>query len=147
VLECGKLERGVLKMVDTESLALQNHMLRKTDAAVDWERLYAMMEPLYSEDRVIPVVFQRYAQERISKSMPTGKHPARRRLRMRNLPLRRRKNGGTTPPGRSWPPPGKGEEPHWRLSRRLKPWRQILPARHSLSARRFLTMAPQPASA
>jgi hypothetical protein len=39
VLERGKLERGVLEMVDTESLAPQNHLLRKIDAGVNWERL------------------------------------------------------------------------------------------------------------
>jgi hypothetical protein len=36
--------------------------------------------------------------------------------------------------------PEKRENPHWRLSRRLKPWWRILPARHPVSARRFLTM-------
>jgi hypothetical protein len=56
VPERGKLERGVLEMVDAESLAPQNHLLRKIDAAGDWERLYAMVEPLYSEDNGRPSV-------------------------------------------------------------------------------------------
>lgn len=49
-----------MEMVDTESLVPQNHLLRKIDAAVNWERLYEMVEPLYSEDNgrpgVAPVV-------------------------------------------------------------------------------------------
>lgn len=41
----------MLEMVDTESLVPQNHVLRKIDAAVNWERPYEMVEPLYSEDQ------------------------------------------------------------------------------------------------
>lgn len=32
MLQRGKLDRGVLEMVDTESLVPQNHLLRKIDA-------------------------------------------------------------------------------------------------------------------
>lgn len=56
MLQRGKLERGVLEMVDTESLVPKDHLLRKIDAAVDWERLYEMVEPLYSEDNGRPSV-------------------------------------------------------------------------------------------
>lgn len=56
MLERGKMERGVLEIVDTESLVPQNHLLRKIDAAVDWERLYEMVEPLYSEENGRPSV-------------------------------------------------------------------------------------------
>ena len=56
MLQRGKLDRGVLEMVDTESLVPQNHLLRKIDAAVNWERLYEMVEPLYSEDNGRPSV-------------------------------------------------------------------------------------------
>jgi hypothetical protein len=45
----GKLESGVLEMADPESLALQNHLLRKIDTAGDWERLYAIVELLPGE--------------------------------------------------------------------------------------------------
>lgn len=50
------MERGVLEIVDTESLVPQDHLLRKIDAAVDWERLYEMVDPLYSEENGRPSV-------------------------------------------------------------------------------------------
>lgn len=56
MLQRGKLDRGVLEMVDTESLVPENHLLRKIDAAVNWERLYEMVKPLYSEDNGRPAV-------------------------------------------------------------------------------------------
>ena len=56
MLERGKMERGVFEMVDTESLVPKEHLLRKIDASVDWERLYEMVEPLYSEDNGRPSV-------------------------------------------------------------------------------------------
>lgn len=56
MLERGKMERGVLEIVDTESLVPQDHLLRKIDAAVDWERLYEMVDPLYSEENGRPSV-------------------------------------------------------------------------------------------
>ena len=36
MLERGKNERGVIEMVDTESLVPQEHLLRKVDSAVDF---------------------------------------------------------------------------------------------------------------
>ena len=42
MLERGKLDRGILEMVDTESLVPEGHLLRKIDAAVDFNRLYEM---------------------------------------------------------------------------------------------------------
>lgn len=56
MLERGKLDRGVVEMVDTESLVPPNHLLRKIDAAVDFNRIYEMVEPLYSEDNGRPSV-------------------------------------------------------------------------------------------
>src|SRR5574344_2404716 len=56
MLQRGKMDRGVLEMVDTESLVPKDHLLRKIDGAVDWERLYEMVEPLYSEDTGRPGV-------------------------------------------------------------------------------------------
>ena len=50
MLERGKNERGVIEMVDTESLVPPGHLLRQVDAAVDFEKLYEIVEPLYSEE-------------------------------------------------------------------------------------------------
>ena len=46
----GKMDRGVFEMVEIGSLVPQDHLLRKIDAAVDFNRLYGMVEPLYCED-------------------------------------------------------------------------------------------------
>ncbi len=56
MLERGKMSRGVFEIVDTESLVPQEHLLRKIDAAVDWERLYELVEPLYCEDNGRPSI-------------------------------------------------------------------------------------------
>ncbi|MGN8891221.1 IS5/IS1182 family transposase, partial [Dysosmobacter sp. HCP28S3_G4] len=56
MLERGKLDRGIVEIVDTESLAPKDHLLRKIDAAVDFNRLYEMVELLYSEDNGRPSV-------------------------------------------------------------------------------------------
>ena len=56
MLERGKLDRGIVEMVDTESLVPQEHMLRKIDRAVDFNRLYEMVEPLYCEDKGRPSI-------------------------------------------------------------------------------------------
>ena len=56
------MERGVVELVDTESLVPQEHLLRKVDKAVDFRKLYEIVEPLYSEEggrpSVDPVVFR-----------------------------------------------------------------------------------------
>ena len=49
------MDRGVIEIVDTESLVPKDHLLRKIDEAVDFNRLYEMVEPLYSEDNGRPV--------------------------------------------------------------------------------------------
>ena len=56
MLERGKLDRGVVEIVDTESLVPAEHLLRKIDAAVDFNRVYEMVEALYSEDNERPSV-------------------------------------------------------------------------------------------
>ena len=56
MLERGKMDRGVVEIVDTESLVPQEHLLRKVDAAVDFNRIYEMVELLYSEDNGRPSV-------------------------------------------------------------------------------------------
>ena len=50
MLERGKNERGVIEIVDTESLVPSWHLLRQVDAAVDFKKLYEIVEPLYSEE-------------------------------------------------------------------------------------------------
>ena len=55
-LDRGKLDRGIVEIVDTESLVPRDHLLRKIDEAVDFNRLYEMVEPLYSEDNGRPSV-------------------------------------------------------------------------------------------
>ena len=45
-----------MEIVDTESLVPSEHLLRKIDAAVDFNRLYEMVEPLYCEDNGRPSV-------------------------------------------------------------------------------------------
>ena len=49
MLERGKNERGVIEMVDTESLVPAKHLLPQVDGAVHFEKLYEIVEPLYSE--------------------------------------------------------------------------------------------------
>ena len=56
MLERGKNERGVIEMVDTESLVPAEHMLRKVDAAVDYEKLYGIVETLYNEKEGRPSI-------------------------------------------------------------------------------------------
>ena len=56
MLERGKLDRGVVEMVNTESLVPAEHLLRKIDTSVDFNRIYEMAAPLYSEDNGRPSV-------------------------------------------------------------------------------------------
>ena len=56
MLEKGKMERGVFEIVDTESLVPSEHLLRKIDAAVDFKKIYEMVEPLYCADNGRPSV-------------------------------------------------------------------------------------------
>ena len=56
MLERRKPDHGIVEIADTESLVSKDHLLRKIDAAVDFNRLYEMVEPLYSEDNGQPSV-------------------------------------------------------------------------------------------
>ena len=56
MLQSGKMERGVFEIVDTESLVPANHLLREIDAAVDFGKIYDMVEPLYCADNGRPSV-------------------------------------------------------------------------------------------
>ena len=44
MLERGKMERVIFEIVDTESLVPDEHLLRKIDAAVDFSKIYDMVE-------------------------------------------------------------------------------------------------------
>ena len=50
------MERGIFEIVDTESLVPKDHLLRKIDAAVDFNKIYGMVEPLYCQDNGRPSV-------------------------------------------------------------------------------------------
>lgn len=47
MLECGKMDRDVIEIVGIEYLVPREHMLRKINSAVDFSRLYELVEPLY----------------------------------------------------------------------------------------------------
>ena len=54
MLTRGKMERGVVEIVEMGSLVPKEHLLRKIDAAVNWEQVYGMVEELYCEDNDRP---------------------------------------------------------------------------------------------
>ena len=56
MLERGKKERDVIEIVGIDSLVPADHLLRKIEAAVDFNRLYEMVEALYCEDNGRPSV-------------------------------------------------------------------------------------------
>lgn len=56
MLEKGKNERGIIEIVDAESLVPAEHLLRKIDAAINFEKIYEFVEPMYSEDNGRPSV-------------------------------------------------------------------------------------------
>ena len=56
MLERGKMDRTTIEFVDTEGLVPQDHLLRKIDAAVDFSKIYEMVEPLYCVDNGRPSI-------------------------------------------------------------------------------------------
>ena len=50
MFERRRMDRDAIEIVGIDSLVSQEHLLRKIDAAVNFERLYEMVEPLYCED-------------------------------------------------------------------------------------------------
>ena len=56
MLERGKMDRNVIEMVEIDRLVPEGHLLRKIDKAVDFNRIYEMVEPLYCEDNGRPSV-------------------------------------------------------------------------------------------
>ena len=55
-LERGKMDRDAIEIVGIDSLVPKEHLLRKVDEAVDFNRLYEMVEPLYSEENGRPSI-------------------------------------------------------------------------------------------
>ena len=56
MLERGKKDREQVELVVIDELVPRAHLLRKIDAAVDVDRLYEMLKPLYSEDNGRPSI-------------------------------------------------------------------------------------------
>ena len=54
LLERGKIDRDVIEIMGIDSLVPEEHLLWKIDRAVDFSRLYEIVEPLYSEDNGRP---------------------------------------------------------------------------------------------
>ena len=52
----GKMDRNVIEMVEIDQLVPAEHLLRKIDKGVDFNHLYEMVEPLYSEDNGRPSI-------------------------------------------------------------------------------------------
>ena len=56
MLERGKMDRDAIEIIGIDSLVPKEHLLRKIDDAVDFNRLYELVEPLYSEDSGRPSI-------------------------------------------------------------------------------------------
>ena len=56
MLERGKRDRDLVEFVVIDQLVPAEHLLRKIDAAVDFDRIYEMVDILYSEDNGRPSV-------------------------------------------------------------------------------------------
>ena len=56
MLERGKMDRDRVEFVVIDQLVPAAHQLRKIDAAVDFNALYEMVEPLYCEDNGRPSI-------------------------------------------------------------------------------------------
>ena len=56
MLERGKMDRDLIELVGIDSLMPQDHLLRQIDAAVNFDHIYEMVEPLYCEDNGRPSI-------------------------------------------------------------------------------------------
>ena len=56
MLKRGKMDRDAIEIVEIDSLVPKEHLLRKVDEAVEFNRLYEMVEPLYSEENGRPSI-------------------------------------------------------------------------------------------
>lgn len=54
--ERGKRERNQVEFVVMDQLVPREHLHRKIDIAMDFDRLYEMVEPLYSEETGRPSI-------------------------------------------------------------------------------------------
>ena len=50
------MDRDVIEIVGIDSLVPREHLLRKIDAAVDFSKIYEMVEPLYCKDNGRPSI-------------------------------------------------------------------------------------------
>ena len=58
------MDRDLVEFVVIDNLVPQDHLLRKIDAAVDFNQLYEMVEPLYCEDNGRPVPVKKSRHEK-----------------------------------------------------------------------------------
>ena len=56
MLERGKMDRDVIEIVGIDSLVPKEHLLRQIDDAVDFNKLYEIVEELYCEDNGRPSI-------------------------------------------------------------------------------------------
>ncbi len=49
-------KRNVIEFVSLEAMVPENHLLRKIDAAIDFDKIYDFVEDLYCEDNGRPSV-------------------------------------------------------------------------------------------
>ena len=79
-LERGKMDRDKIEIVGIDSLVPEEHLLRKIDLAVDFNRLYEIVEPLYCEDNgrpsIDPVVLFKMALIQHLYSLPSLRRTA-----------------------------------------------------------------------
>ena len=82
MLERGKMDRDAIEIVGIDSLVPKEHLLRKVDEAVDFNRLYEMVEPLYSEDTgrpsIDPVVLFKMCLSNICTDSPHYEEPQKK---------------------------------------------------------------------
>ena len=72
MLSKGQNGREQVEMVWLEDLVPKEHLLRKIDAAVDFSKIYEMVEELYSEDNGRPSIDPVVLVKMVSSSAATG---------------------------------------------------------------------------
>ena len=91
MLKRGKMDRDVVEIVGIDSLVPKEHLLRKIDKAVDFNRLYEMVEPLYCEDNgrpsIDPVVLFKMVLIQHLYGLPSLRRTAEEVMRQHLLPL------------------------------------------------------------
>lgn len=56
MLKYKQIHRDAVELINTENYVPKDHLLRKIDKAVDFERIYTMVEPLYCKDNGRPSI-------------------------------------------------------------------------------------------